>query len=132
MPVYAPDITEDPRFAPWREGYNSIVALPLVFRNEVIGVLSCYDEPREYTEDQVAALMVVAEQTASAVGLARLISTQRSPIDQLNSLNEHVTARHTLLQRSEKNGRDLRSAFIRWVVAGGSGRLYDLAYAGEG
>lgn len=117
MPVYAPDITEDPRFAPWREaalreGYNSIVALPLVFRDEVIGVLNCYDRPREYTEDQVEALMVVAEQAASAVGIARLISTQRSTIEQLNSLNEHVTAQHDLLQRSEKTHETLAALLL--------------------
>ncbi|HET7271168.1 MAG TPA: GAF domain-containing protein [Rubrobacter sp.] len=117
MPVYAPDITEDPRFAPWREaalreGYNSIVALPLVFRDEVIGVLNCYDEPREYTEDQVEALMVVAEQTASAVGIARLISAQRSTIEKLNSLNEHVTAQHALLQRSEKTHETLAALLL--------------------
>ncbi len=117
MPVYAPDITEDPRFAPWREaalreGYNSIVALPLVFRDEVIGVLNCYDKPREYTEDQVEALMVVAEQAASAVGIARLISSQRSTIEQLNALNEHVTAQHTLLQRSEKTHETLAALLL--------------------
>lgn len=117
MPVYAPDITEDPRFAPWREaaleeGYNSIVALPLIFRDEVIGVLNCYDAPREYTEDQVEALMVVAEQAASAVGIARLISSQRSTIEQLNALNEHATAQHTLMQRSEKTHETLAALLL--------------------
>ena len=117
MPVYAPDITEDPRFAPWREaalaeGYNSIVALPLVFRNEVIGVLNCYDAPREYTEDQVEALMVVAEQAASAVGIARLISYQRSTIAQLSELNEHVTAQHDLMRRSEQAHETLAALLL--------------------
>jgi len=117
MPVYAPDITEDPRFAPWREaalaeGYNSIVALPLLFREEVIGVLNCYDAPREYTEDQVEALMVVAEQAASAVGIARLISSQRSTIDQLSALNEHVTAQHDLMRRSEKTHEMLAALLL--------------------
>ena len=117
MPVYAPDITEDPRFAPWREaalaeGYNSIVALPLLFREKVIGVLNCYDTPREYTEDQVEALMVVAEQAASAVGIAHLISSQRSTIDQLSALNEHVTAQHDLLRRSEKTHETLAALLL--------------------
>ncbi len=117
MPVYAPDITEDPRFAPWREaalaeGYNSIVALPLIFRDETIGVLNCYDAAREYTEDQVEALMVVAEQAASAVGIARLISSQRSTIEQLNALNGHVTAQHALLRRSEKTHETLAALLL--------------------
>lgn len=106
MSVYVQDITSDPRFKPWREvalkaGYKSIVALPLLFRNEVIGVLNCYDEPREYTEDQVEALMVVAEQAASAVGISRLISEQRATIEKLNFLNEHIVSQHALLQHSE-------------------------------
>ncbi len=106
MPVYAPDITADQRFVAWRAaaleaGYKSIVALPLVFRGDVIGVLNCYDEPREYTEDQVEALAVVAEQAASAVGIARLIEDQRITIEQLDTTNRHVVAQHERLQRSE-------------------------------
>jgi DNA-binding PucR family transcriptional regulator len=105
MPVYVPDITLDPRFRPWREmalkvGYKSIVALPLLFRDEVIGVLNCYDEPRRYSEDQVEALMVVAEQAASAIGIARLVADQRSTIEQLNTLNRNVVSQHAMLQRS--------------------------------
>ena len=118
MPVYAPDITEDPRFAPLARG-RSARGIQLhsrpptrVFRNEVIGVLNCYDEPREYTEGQVEALIVVAEQTASAVGIARMISAQRSTIEQLNSLNEHVTAQHALLQRSEKTHETLAALLL--------------------
>lgn len=117
MPVYAPDITVDPRFEVWREaaieaGYKSIVALPLVFRDEVIGVLNCYDEPRQYSEDQVEALMVVAEQAASAVGVARLIADQRSTIEQLDSLNRHIGSQHALLQRSERTHEALTALLL--------------------
>ena len=106
MPVYAPDITADQRFVAWRAaaleaGYKSIVALPLIFRGDVIGVLNCYDEPREYTEDQVEALAVVAEQAASAVGIARLIENQRATIGQLDATNRRVVAQRERLQRSE-------------------------------
>ncbi|MGF1471277.1 MAG: helix-turn-helix domain-containing protein [Rubrobacteraceae bacterium] len=117
MPVYVADITADPRFRIWREaalkaGYKSIVALPLVFREEVIGVLNCYDEPRRYTEDQVEALMVVAEQAASAVGIARLIEEQRSTIEKLNSLNRHVVSQHELLKKSEKTHDTLTTLLL--------------------
>lgn len=106
MPVYAPDIVEDPRFKPWRQaalkaGYKSIVALPLVFRDEAIGVLNCYDEPRSYSEDEVETLMIVAEQAATAVGIARLMDEQRRTIKELNALNEQIASRNALLQRSE-------------------------------
>ncbi len=113
-PIHVKDITSDPRFKLWREaalkaGYSSVVSLPLIFDCEPIGVLNCYDEPRSYSEEQVEALVAVAEQAASAVGIARLMLEQQQSIDQLNELNErlnslnrHVTAQHNLLQRSEE------------------------------
>lgn len=106
-PIHVKDITSDPRFELWREaalraGYSSVVSLPMIFDCEPIGVLNCYDEPRTYSEEQVEALVAVAEQAASAVGIARLMLKQQETIDQLNSLNRHVTAQHTLLQRSEE------------------------------
>ena len=60
--MYLADITKDPRFGLAREmiveaGYNSVVSLPLVFRGEAIGVLNCYDRHRDYSEEQVKALV---------------------------------------------------------------------------
>lgn len=106
LPVYIHDVAADRRFGPWREaaikaGYRALVALPLVFRGQTIGVLNCYDEPRQYSEDQVEALMVVAEQTASAVGIARLVLEQQHTIEQLKALHHRATLQQYLLQRSE-------------------------------
>lgn len=107
MPVYVHDITADSRFGPWcgiaeQAGYRSIVALPLIFRGEAIGVLNCYDEPRGYSEEEVDALEVVAEQAASAVGMARLNLDQRDTITSLHTLNRHAVSQHDLLKRSEE------------------------------
>ena len=107
MPMYVADITKDPRFGLAREmiveaGYNSVVSLPLVFRGEAIGVLNCYDRHRDYSEEQVEALVAVAEQAASAVGVARLMIEQQQTIDQLDSLYRRAAAQHALLQRSEE------------------------------
>lgn len=117
MPVYAPDITSDQRFTTWREaaleaGYKSIVALPLIFREQTIGVLNCYDEPRSYSEEQVEALTVVAEQAASAAGIARLIDEQRKTISELNRINEHFASQHELLQRSASAHESLTSLLL--------------------
>jgi sugar diacid utilization regulator/GAF domain-containing protein len=114
MPIHVKDITSDPRFRLWRDaalkaGYNSVVSLPLMFRGEPIGVLNCYDEPRSYSEEQVEALVAVAEQAASAVGIGRLMLEQQRTIEELNALNDrldalnqHVTAQHELLRGSEE------------------------------
>ena len=105
-PIHTKDITLDPRFEPWIElalktGYKSVVSLPLIFRCEPIGVLNCYDDPRTYSEEQVEALMAVAEQAASAVGISRLLLEQQHTIDQLDALYRQVSAQHALLRRSE-------------------------------
>ena len=107
MPMYVADITKDPRFGLAREmiaeaGYNSVVSLPLVFRGEAIGVLNCYDRHRDYSEEQVEALVAVAEQAASAVGVARLMTEQQRTIDQLDALYRRAAAQHELLRRSEE------------------------------
>ena len=107
MPMYVADITKDPRFGLAREmiaeaGYNSVVSLPLVFRGEAIGVLNCYDRHRDYSEEQVEALVAVAEQAASAVGVARLMVEQQQTIDQLDVLYRRAAAQHELLRRSEE------------------------------
>lgn len=107
MPMYVADITKDPRFGLAREmiveaGYNSVVSLPLVFRGEAIGVLNCYDRHRDYSEEQVEALVAVAEQAASAVGVARLMIEQQQTIDQLDGLYRRAAAQHALLRRSEE------------------------------
>jgi len=121
MPVYIHDVTADERFRPWREaaltaGYRAIVALPLIFRGKTIGVLNCYDEPRHYAESQVEALMIVAEQTASAVGIARLVLEQQQTIEQLQSLHERATHQQQVLQRSEK----IHEALTALLLQGGS------------
>lgn len=117
MPIHVEDVTSDPRHELWSEaaleaGYSSSVSLPLIFRCESIGVLNCYDEPRTYSEEQVEALMAVAEQTASAIGMARLTLEQQHTIDQLDARNRQVVAQHALLRRSEDIHEVLTTALL--------------------
>ena len=117
MPMHVADITKDPRFELAREmilkaGYNSVVSLPLIFRGEAIGVLNCYDRHREYSEEQVDALMTVAEQTASAVGIARLLLDQQRTIAKLDELYQRLAAQHSVLQRSGEVHAALTAALL--------------------
>ena len=57
-------------------GYVSIIALPLRFGEEVIGLLGfAQDRPREWAEDEVALGRAFADQAALAIGKARLLDT---------------------------------------------------------
>jgi Lrp/AsnC family transcriptional regulator for asnA, asnC and gidA len=51
-----------------REGYRSLLMLPLLFGPELIGVVSLYnDEVRRYTDDEIALAQAFADQLAIAV-----------------------------------------------------------------
>ncbi|MBW8772391.1 MAG: GAF domain-containing protein, partial [Gemmatimonadetes bacterium] len=57
-------------------GYASIIALPLRFGEEVIGLLAFgHDRPREWTEEERGLAGAFADQAALAIGKARLLDT---------------------------------------------------------
>lgn len=76
-PVLVPDARSDPRIeypeAAAREGVASILSIPIVARERVIGVLRLYsEEPRDFTQDDVAFLSALAEIAGIAIMNARL------------------------------------------------------------
>jgi PAS domain S-box-containing protein len=55
-------------------GFISVIGLPLVFGEEVIGVLAFgHDRPRQWAEDEVTMGRAFADQAALAIGKARLL-----------------------------------------------------------
>ena len=57
-------------------GYVSIIAIPLRFGEEVIGLLGfASDRPREWTEDEQVLARAFADQAALAIGKSRLLDT---------------------------------------------------------
>ncbi len=70
------DAAADPRVQypkeAMREGIASILSVPLIVRNKVIGALRVYtSEPREFTEEEINFLFGFAEQVAMAIDNAR-------------------------------------------------------------
>ena len=73
QPILAPDTRGDSRYIAWDEGIRSEVAVPLVLKNRVIGVLDLESEQVNYfTEDHLRTLSLLAPQIAAAVENARL------------------------------------------------------------
>lgn len=74
--VWIEDASTDPRVQypteAMREGIASILSLPLVVRNKVIGALRVYtSEPRTFSEEEARFLFGFAEQVALAIENAR-------------------------------------------------------------
>jgi two-component sensor histidine kinase len=59
-----------------QEGLRSLLCVPLVVRDRVIGVLNCYTaQVHRFSEDEVALFSTLANQTALAIENARLVSS---------------------------------------------------------
>ena len=78
------------------KGVKSLAGVPLVFGNEVLGVLHVGTlTPREFTKDDVELLEVVADRVAVAIEHARLFEAERrgrTRLEQVHSVMETTLA----------------------------------------
>src|SRR3712207_108394 len=57
-----------------KEGLCSMICIPLMNRERVIGVLNCYTEqPKVFTQEEIDSLQTMAAQAAIAIANARLL-----------------------------------------------------------
>ncbi|ATX79229.1 diguanylate cyclase (GGDEF) domain-containing protein [Mariprofundus aestuarium] len=76
------------------EGVKALVAVPLALGDEIVGILYVNDfEPRDYDENQVCILDLLANQAAHAIQKARLFQAIEEEKAELKSLNEHLETR---------------------------------------
>jgi two-component sensor histidine kinase len=78
-PIAVADVRTDPRYRlkemARREGLVSMLAVPLIVRENVIGVMACYTgHPVEFSAQQIALFSTLANQTALAIENTRLIT----------------------------------------------------------
>ena len=68
---------------------ESAMSVPLVNRDELLGVLNCNAAPeRTFTELDLRAFTLFAEQAASAIANARLYESQREHVEELLKIDE--------------------------------------------
>lgn len=87
-PLYVPDVSKEPRYIPGDPKVRSELSLPLVVRDEVIGVLDIESEKLDYfSDDMIGLLALFAGQAAVALENARLYSTERRRMRQIELIN---------------------------------------------
>src|SRR4029453_4562384 len=75
-PVHIPDIQNDPEYSYGgpREGYRSLIAVPIMVEDDLIGVVVLIRrELQPFTDEHIALVQTFADQAAIAVANARLI-----------------------------------------------------------
>ena len=87
-PIHAPDVSKDPRYLCGWSKTRSELSIPLMVREEVIGVLDCQSESLEHFDAETIDLLTLFSTQASiAVQNARLYSSERKRAQQLEVMN---------------------------------------------
>jgi diguanylate cyclase (GGDEF)-like protein len=93
-PIYSPDVTKDPRYISTIPSTKSEIAVPLVVRNEVVGVLDCQSESaNSFDAETIDLLTLFSTQASIAIQNARLYSLEQRKAAQLEAIN--LIARQT-------------------------------------
>lgn len=93
-PIYAPDVSKEPRYIREIPSTASEVAIPLMVRDEVVGVLDFQSEHLDFFDSEMIDLLTLFSTQASlALENARLYSLERRRTEQLEAIN--AVARQT-------------------------------------
>jgi diguanylate cyclase (GGDEF)-like protein len=88
QPVYAPDVTLDPRYFCSAKSTHSELAIPLMVRDEVVGVLDCQsDRVDHFDPETIDLLTLFSTQASIALQNARLYSLEQQRARQLQAIN---------------------------------------------
>jgi diguanylate cyclase (GGDEF)-like protein len=88
QPVYAPDIRQDPRYFCSAKSTRSELAIPLMVRDEVVGVLDCQsDRVDHFDPETIDLLTLFSTQASMALQNARLYSLEQQRARQLQAIN---------------------------------------------
>ena len=95
-PIYSPDVSQDSRYISTSKTTRSELAMPLMVRDEVVGVLDCQsDNPDHFDPDTVDLLTLFSIQASMALQNARLYSLERrraSQLEVINAIAQQMTA----------------------------------------
>jgi signal transduction protein with GAF and PtsI domain len=126
-PVAIYDVTSDPRLqypeAAREEGIASMVAVPMISKGKVIGVMRLVTgEPREFTMEEVDFAGAVAELGGQAISNARMYEARIRELNFLKGLLEVSKAVNSaldvkkvlqLLVKTAVNALDIKAAAVR-------------------
>ena len=88
QPVYSPDVSQDPRYFCSAKSTRSELAIPLMGRDEVVGVLDCQSDNLDHFDSETIDLLTLFSTQASiALQNARLYSLEQQRARQLQAIN---------------------------------------------
>jgi diguanylate cyclase (GGDEF)-like protein len=87
-PLYIPDVLKDSRYISSCKSSRSELAVPLMVRDQVVGVLDCQSEKPDYFDsDTIDLLTLFSTQASMALQNSHLYSLERRRASQLQAIN---------------------------------------------
>jgi diguanylate cyclase (GGDEF)-like protein len=105
-PVYAPDVSLDARYIPLFADTKSEIAIPLMVRDEVVGVLDIQSEQLDaFDSETLDFLTLFSTQASIALENARLYTLERRRTKQLEAINAIARQTTAVLNLDELLGK---------------------------
>ncbi|MCB9113151.1 MAG: GAF domain-containing protein [Anaerolineales bacterium] len=93
QPTFVRDVREDPRFPPVDAPRLSWLGLPLIYKNELVGVLAVEKwQANFYTREQIQAGLTFASQAAVSLDNSRLFEDSVKRATELDQRSQRLTA----------------------------------------
>jgi diguanylate cyclase (GGDEF)-like protein len=88
VPTYLPDVSKDSRYLAFDARVRSQLCLPLIVREDCVGVLNLESDQLDFfTDEMIGILALFAGQAALALDNARLYTTERRRMRQIEFVN---------------------------------------------
>jgi diguanylate cyclase (GGDEF)-like protein len=101
-PIYAPDVSKDPRYVVSAQTTRSELAVPLMVRAEVVGVLDCQSQNLDhFNSEMIDLLTLFSTQASMALQNARLYSLEQRRALQLEAINAIAQQTTAVLELKE-------------------------------
>jgi len=105
-PIYSPDVSKDLRYVCSAESTRSELAVPLMVREEVLGVLDCQSEKLDHFDAETIDLLTLfSTQASMALQNARLHALERRRARQLEAINTIAQQMTVVLELKELLGK---------------------------
>jgi two-component sensor histidine kinase len=114
QPILVPNVQTDERYLNHalaeHEGWVSLLSAPLIVRDRIVGVFSCYmGTYQEFTPKEVELFQTLANQTALAIENARLVINAAVVREMHHRVKNNLQTIAMLLRLQMSTARDLRA-----------------------
>ncbi len=101
-PIYVADVSKDPRYITGLSSTQSEVAIPLMVRDEVVGVLSCQSDQLDFFDPETVDLLTLFSMQASiALVNAEIYSREQKRARQMEAIGAIARQSTAVLQIEE-------------------------------